>query len=220
MNRLKIVKTFTDRYPNIGPTIWILSIQYYVIQVVAALVWKMPYSIRFNTISDLGNTACGEYGVRYICSPLNPLMNLSFITLGTTMAVGSLLIYQEFKESVTNLVGFLFMALAGFGTILVGIFPENSTTGLHEVGAALPFLIGNIGLVVLAASLNVPKWLRIYTVLSGMIALIGLDFFLRKQYLGLGIGGMERIAAYPQTIWLIVFGMYISRNHVLHTKKR
>jgi hypothetical protein len=33
------------------------------------------------------------------------------------------------------------------------------------------------------------------------------------RYFGLGAGSMERIAAYPETLWLIRFGLYISRNH-------
>jgi hypothetical membrane protein len=114
------------------------------------------------------------------------------------------------------------MALAGAGTLLVGLFPENTVHILHEIGALLPFLIGNFGLLVLGFSLDIPKTLRYYSLLSGFISLIGLVFFLTRHYLGLGIGGMERVTAYPQTMWLIVFGLYISSNHikprVLHPK--
>jgi hypothetical protein len=35
-------------------------------------------------------------------------------------------------------------------------------------------------------------------------------FFASSHYLGLGEGGMERIVAYPQTLWLIFFGTYLS----------
>ena len=41
------------------------------------------------------------------------------------------------------------------------------------------------------------------------IGLVALSFFLKNVYLGLGIGGMERIVSYPQTIWMIVFGAYV-----------
>src|SRR4051812_14625263 len=106
------IKIFTDRYPFLGPVIWLLSTQYFMIQMIVAAAWKSPsYSWRFNTISDLGNTACNLADGRVVCSPLHGLMNLSFITLGIIMACGSLLIYQEFRERLGTLFGFSLMAL-------------------------------------------------------------------------------------------------------------
>lgn len=104
------------------------------------------------------------------------------------------------------------MALAGFGTLLVGLFPENTIGGLHYLGAMLPFLIGNIGVIILGLALNVPKWLKIYSVLTGVVTLTALVLFVTHSYFGLGIGGMERLASYPQTLWLIVFGIFVSRD--------
>lgn len=215
-----VIKTFTDRYPLVGPTIWILCIQYYIIQIVTARAWVIHYSLLRNPISDLGNTACGLYSGRFVCSPLHGLMNASFITLGITMATGSLLIYQEFKENWASLVGFSFMAAAGVGTLMVGLFPENSLSILHTVGAALPFFIGNLSLIILGLALRVPKALKIYTLLSGIISLAAFILFVTHHYLGLSIGGMERIVAYPQTIWLIIFGIYISSSHIVKRSRR
>jgi hypothetical membrane protein len=207
------MRIFVDRYPLVGPALWILSIQYFIVQLIVASQWTSPaYSLAINTISDLGNTVCGPYGGRYVCSPLNPLMNASFIILGLTMFQGAALIYYEFRRNVGSLIGFSFMALAGFGTLIVGLFPENTISQLHFLGALLPFLIGNIGIVILGISLNTPKWLRIFSVIAGSVSVIALGFFITHTYLGLGIGGMERIVAYPQTVWLIVFGLYISKN--------
>jgi hypothetical membrane protein len=213
MGKITAIKTFTDRYPLIGPAIWILSVQYFIIQIIAASAFRTAYSLRFNTISDLGNSVCGNYSGRYVCSPQHNLMNASFIVFGITMASGSLLIYQEFKRNRATLIGFSCMALAGFGTLIVGLFPENTISFLHIFGASLPFLLGNAGLIVLSISLPIPRLLRYYTFLTGVIALIALVFFYTGHYLGIGIGGMERIVAYPQTFWLIVFGLYISSNH-------
>lgn len=209
------IKTFCDRYPLIGPGIWILSVQYFVIQIIVAFAYKTTYSLRFNTISDLGNSACSIYSGRYVCSPLHNLMNVSFILLGLIMASGSLLIYQEFKKDRATLIGFSFTAVAGLGTLIVGFFPENTISFLHTFGASLPFLLGNVALVIFSVSLAIPKLFRYYTFLSGILALIALIFFYTGHYLGLGIGGMERIVAYPQTLWLIVFGVYISSSHIM-----
>ncbi len=202
------MKTFTDRYPLAGPVLWILSVQYFVVQIIVAQAWLASYSWRLNTISDLGNTACDTYGGRYVCSPWHALMNISLVVLGTTMLLGSLLIYQQFRGNRGSLIGFSCMAISGLGSLMVGLFPENSIAILHVVGAALSFFVGNVGLVVLSLSLPVPRTLKVYTSLSGALALIVLGLFLHQNYLGLGEGGMERIVAYPQTVWLIVFGIY------------
>lgn len=212
----RMIQSFTDRFPYVGPVVWVVSLQYFIAQVVVALAWTTHYSILQNVISDLGNTACGPYSGRIVCSPLHGLMNTSFIVLGITMAIGSTLIYREFREQSGSFIGFGFMGLAGLGTILVGLFPENTIASLHFLGALLPFLIGNIGLVVLARVLDIPKNLRSYTLISGVISLVALAFFESNTYLGFGPGGMERIVAYPQTIWLIIFGFYMSKSHLMN----
>ena len=124
------------------------------------------------------------------------------------MITGSMLLCQRFKKSRNVIVGFTLFAIGGAGTALVGIFPENTVSVLHGIGAALPFLIGNVGVVILGFSLEVPKIFRIYTVLSGSIALLALVVFTSGHYIGLGEGGLERVVAYPQTIWMIILGLY------------
>jgi hypothetical membrane protein len=207
------IKTFTDRYPFVGPVMWMLTVEYFILQLIVARAWVYPYSIANNTISDLGNTACGIYDGRYVCSPLHSLMDTSFILLGSFMLLGSILIYQEFRETRLALVGFGCMFVAGVGSLLVGIFPENTIGSLHFLGASLPFLVGNLGMIVLGSVLALPLSLRVYTIVSGTVSLIALLLFVTHNYAGLGAGGMERIVAYPQTVWLIFFGIYISKNH-------
>jgi hypothetical membrane protein len=215
MRNITAIKTFSNRYPLIGPALWILSVQYFIIQIIAALAFRTAYSLKLNTISDLGNSVCGAYSGMYVCSPLHKLMNASFILLGLAMASGSLLIYLKFKKDTVTLVGFSLMAVAGFGTLIVGLFPENIVSFLHTFGASLPFLLGNVALIIFSISLAIPRLLRCYTFLSGFIALTALVLFSTQHYSGLGIGGMERLVAYPQTIWLIVFGVYASLSHIM-----
>jgi hypothetical membrane protein len=188
-----------------------LSLQYFIIQFVVAQAWPTVYSLANNVISDLGNTACGEYAMRYVCSPQHGLMNASFIVLGTTMALGSLLIYQEFHRSWGSLIGFNMMGLSGFGTIMVGLFPENTIPLLHGIGAFFALGVGNLSLVVLAFAITQARTsFRVYTFLSGMVSLVAFTLFVLGAYRGLGQGGMERVVSYPQTIWLILFGAYMT----------
>ncbi|MBC7581389.1 DUF998 domain-containing protein [Aeromicrobium sp.] len=208
--RQKILE-YSNRYPLIGPIVWTLSAQYFIIQFVVARAWPRPYDWGLNLISDLGNTACGQYAGRYVCSPHHSLMNASFIVLGTTMAVGALVIYQEFEKTRGSIIGFSFMGLSGIGTVFVGVFPENTIAIMHGLGAFLALVIGNVSLLVIAASLrSVRPSFRLYTALSGTVSLVAFALFQFDMTIGLGRGGMERVAGYPQTVWLIAFGLYMS----------
>jgi hypothetical membrane protein len=209
---MRATKVFADQFPLVGPALWMLSLQYFIIQLAVAAAWPRPYSWLHNTISDLGNTVCGQYGSRYVCSPHHSLMNASFIVLGVTMLQGAMLIYHEFQRDRGTAIGFSFMALAGLGTVLVGLFPENTIGSLHFLGAFLPFFIGNLGILILGFSLLAPRWLRFYSIVTGIITLTALAFFVTHHYLSFGIGGMERLVGYPQTVWLIIFGIYISAD--------
>jgi hypothetical membrane protein len=201
-------QTQRSRFRRAGPVLYVAgAAQYFVIQAIVALRYTGTYSLTRDTISDLGNTACGTFNDRYVCSPAHALMNLSFIALGVTMIAGTLLIHPllDFRPGTT--IGLSMFATAGGGVVLVGVFPENTVPALHGIGAALAFLLGNIGLVVLGPSLPAPRAIRLYTVLSGGIALVALVFYAGSHHLGLGEGGIERVVAYPQTLWQLVFGL-------------
>lgn len=202
------LKRCAQRHPKLGYALYATSVQYFVVQVVVASRWSRPYSLTANTISDLGNTACRPFNGRPVCSPLHQLMNLSFIALGLTMVVGSLLInfYMTARRGATR--GLIAMSVAGLGVLLVGVFPENSVSTLHGIGAALPFTIGNVAVLVLGFTLSLSPTLRLFSVLTGFVALVALVFYASNHFLGLGEGGMERIVAYPQTLWLVVIGGY------------
>ena len=220
MHPLHRVKVFADRFPLLGPFIWILTIEYYIIQILVAAAWMHPiYSWRFNTISDLGATMCGVIDGRAVCSPLYLLLDGALVAVGILMAGGSLFIYQEFRERPGTLLGFSLMAIAGLGSAGVGLFPENVNPVMHTVSAATTFLLGNLSLLLLGVTLyKIPNGLRLYTLLSGALSLGALALFVAHLYGPLGIGGMERVVAYPQTMWLFVFGLYMSRNHISQSR--
>jgi hypothetical membrane protein len=194
---------------RLGPVLYLAGTQYFAVQLVVALRWPRPYNISRNTISDLGNTACGTWNGRYVCSPLHDLMNGSFIVLGITMLLGSLLIFQRHGKGRMAAAGFTAMGLSGLGVVMVGIFPENSIPALHGLGSALPFTLGNAALIAIAISLAMPLLLRLCVSLSGVAALLALAAYASSHYLGLGEGGTERVVAYPQTICLAVIGCYL-----------
>lgn len=111
------------------------------------------------------------------------------------------------------------MALAGTGTLLVALFPENSVSSFHILGAGLAFIFGNLCLLVFGASLNeLSKRMRYLSFGLGIVGLAAMGLFMAGIFGGLGIGGMERVVAYPQSIWMIAFGFYILFREAHHEK--
>ena len=205
----RLAKVHSGRYQKLGPVLYVSSIQFFVVQIFVAMRWNPPYSLTRDTISDLGNTACGTFNARFVCSPLHGLMNVSFIVLGVTMTAGSILISHQFARSRAATTGLAAMAISGIGVIIVGIFPENSIPAFHGLGAAIPFTVGNAALIIIATSPRMPVVLRLYSFLSGAVAILALVCYSSRHYLGLGEGGIERVVAYPQTVWLIVIGLFL-----------
>lgn len=208
---MRSIDRFTTRHPIIGPILWILALQYFVVQLIVAAAWPRAYSWSGNVISDLGALGCGDFGDRYVCSPLSWLMNLSFVVFGVTIAVGGILIYTEFKRTKVSKIGFGLMVISGIGTIVVGFFPEDANVLLHQIGAVAGLLVGNMSLIFLASSLKDTRNLfRAYTLLTGLFCVTAFGLFATDNYLDFGVGGMERLVSYPFAIWMMVFGIYMT----------
>lgn len=207
-----------DRYPWLGPLIFISSALYLFVQLAVAWVFRPSYSLVDNAISDLGNTTCGPYGGHLVCSPRHGLMNAAFVYLGLVMASGSMLLHHEFTnrgrpERRASAAGFSCMAIGGVGTVLVGLFPENTNHVLHVTGAALAIGVANVGIFILGSVLRVPGSMRRNMLLFSTLSVTALVLFALHRSFGLGAGTVERIAAYPETVWLIAFGLYVWRSH-------
>ena len=214
------IRFFTARYDWMGPVIIVLSSWYFAAQVLVAWVFRPPYSFVSNVISDLGNTGCPPPGSN-ICSPQWFVMDASIFLLGLAMIVGSVLIFSEFsfsserRERGAAIAGFVCMALGGAGAILVGSVPENvNTAHLHTVGTAMAIGFGQLAILILGLVLReIPDWLREFMLVTSLFVLLaGISIAFKHQF-GIGEGALERLAQYPESVWLILFGFYISRDH-------
>ncbi|MES2876268.1 MAG: DUF998 domain-containing protein [Patescibacteria group bacterium] len=200
-----------DKSGLIGPLLWVSSIQYFIVQLVVIAAWTVPHSWANNFISDLGNTECGMYAGLPVCSPLHLLMNISFVTFGITMAIGAPYVQRQFERTKLSRLAFGLMMLSGLGTVLVGLFPENTINALHMTGAVLGLGVGNLSVLLLGIALkDVHPAVRAYTVVSGMFSLVAFALFATEVHFGIGRGGMERLISYPFTLWMITFGFYVT----------
>ncbi|MFI0263927.1 DUF998 domain-containing protein [Streptomyces sp. NPDC017056] len=188
-------------------------VQFFVIHWIAESAWARPYSWAQNNISDLGNAHCAlqpEPEPRYICSPEHGLMNVSFVALGVLFVVGAALTGEVlWRRGRAAAVARLLLAGAGVGFVLAGLAPADVNENQHILGALFIMAAGNIGLVVAGFGLaeHVPTTLRWGTSLLGVTALTAFGLFLSHHYLGLGMGGMERVAALPLLFWALAVGV-------------
>ena len=198
---------------RIGYAAWVAGVvQFFVVHVIVESAWTRPYSWARNNISDLGNVHCAMQSDpehRYICSPEHGLMNASFITLGTLLFVGVFFTRAVWRRGATALVARGLLACVGVGFVLVGLAPADVHENQHALGALLVMAMGNIGLVLAGLSLadDVPGLLRWATSLLGVAALTAFGLFCSQRYLGLGMGGMERVAAFPLLVWALAAGV-------------
>ncbi|MFI0811857.1 DUF998 domain-containing protein [Streptomyces echinatus] len=199
---------------RIGYSAWIAGVvQFFAIHWIVESAWARPYSWARNNISDLGNAHCAmqqEPEPRYICSPEHGLMNISFIALGTLLVVGAALTGPMWRRGAIAAIARFLLAGAGLGFALAGLAPADVHENQHILGALLIMGTGNIGLLLAGAglSIRVPGPLRWATSLLGITAVMALGLFFSHHYLGLGMGGMERVAALPLLVWTLAVGTH------------
>src|SRR4029078_4935380 len=203
---------------RLGALAWLLAAQFFVAQVAVASAWTMPFSLKTRFISDLGNTACGPYpnpSSVIVCSPWHAGMNASFIVVGITMAAGALLARSAFETGWGRSLAVALFVAAVVGVLLVGVYPENENITIHSIGAAINFIGGNTALVLFGLavpSISSRRQFTRFSITAGILGLISTALFVVRHDLGLGPGGIERLAAYTTTTWQVVAGLALLRE--------
>jgi len=195
--------------------IWICAAQFFVAQVIAQSRWTTPFSLATNYISDLGNTKCGLYPAvagSYVCSPWHTLMNISFVLQGTIILAGAVLARPTLAELRWRVLALPLLVVTALGMVGVGLFPEDVNNRAHVISAGTQFITGNAAMVVFGINANRVKRRRAFAVFSitfGITGLLATALFAQGYGLGLGVGGLERLAAYTLPVWLITGGALI-----------
>lgn len=189
-----------------GAALWIGTLQFFVVEAVVQSRWPTHYDRRNYYISDLGALHCSRASDgRFVCSPWHALMNASFVAQGALIAGGALLLHHVWAISSTRWqasTATALLASAGVGIALVGLAPEDTVHAVHAAGAAANFAAGNAGLLMLlfvgrGASRPLPLLSGVWAGVLGAVGLAALASFLTGSYWGLGVGGIERVIAYP-----------------------
>lgn len=216
-----------------GAALIVATVQFAIAQLIAATAWNPPYDWQTNVISDLGNTACGPFAIHgatsYVCSPRYAVMNASFVVAGLLLIAGMMLLWRLWPVRWMTTTALVLWLIAGVGKIIVGLVPENTNASLHTLGATNIVLSG---VAILLLSLVV-RWeypaLALTGVVIAIVSLAASVLWTAAQTagsaldLGLGTGGMERLADYPTDIWLVVVGimaLLTTRERTAHATQR
>ncbi|MBC7806900.1 MAG: DUF998 domain-containing protein, partial [Akkermansiaceae bacterium] len=204
---------------TIGAALWVLCLQYFVVEQIVRNGWTTPYSWADNYISDLGAVECANRppdSARYVCSPLHAAMNTSFIVQGLLIAGGAILTHAAFPVGRMRTTALGLLVLAGVGVIAVGFAPVDAQIAAHYAGAGVHFVGGNAAMILLGAALRQPAQGRVIprpfgtlALLAGSLGTIALGLLISGHYLGWGAGAIERIVAYPLPLLLAGMGVFL-----------
>ena len=205
----------TERLQSItGSILWLLTFQFFLAEQIARLAWKIPYSMATNVISDLGAMHC-SYGpdaglatLPNVCSPLHNLMNASLMLQGCLILGGALLVRRMFPDGWRFTAGLFLLAVGGLGATFVGVAPEDTDFQLHAESAAAFFYGSNLAMLLVGVALSgihrggKRSRRSILPLVCGSIGLLATLLLPYGGFLHIGLGIMERLAAYPLPVWL------------------
>jgi hypothetical membrane protein len=205
---------------RIGAIFWIFCLQYFVAEAVSIRGWPGYYSLSENYISDLGAIGCGAYernltsAAQTLCSPLHAVINTSFIIQGIFIICGTALLWSSTPKGMLWKTALSLVGASGLGVFIVGLAPEDELSRLHYFGAVENFVCCNAGMVAMGIAMlsSSMRMAGSIAFVSGGVGLLGIVFLAMGIDLGLGVGGMERLVAYPFPLWLAGMGVLLLRN--------
>ncbi|TNH21143.1 DUF998 domain-containing protein [Micromonospora orduensis] len=206
-----------DRTGRIGALCWMAATPIFLVaSLVTGLRWRQPtYSWATHNISDLGNAHCGVWDTtrpRYVCSPWHPVMNAAMLTTAAMLAAGLLLTWRLLGRGAVLRSAQTLLLLATGGYALAALYPADVDENLHVLGAVLIMGLGNVGLLLaglVPGTVPLARWRRL-TLTAGLTALAGTVLFFAQQGLGIGVGGMERVAVLPFPLWACCLGVLLA----------
>jgi hypothetical membrane protein len=197
-----------------GALAWLLALQFFVVQGIVQSAWTTPFSLAHNMISDLARETCGPLyrapGIGVACSPWHALMNVSIFANGILIPLGAWLTRSWWPRTTALSAALWMIAATAPGHFLVALWPSDTGPTMHVLGAGSILALGNPGMVVAGiAAWRARRTQALVSVILGMAGIAGTLLFLNETGLGIGLGGMERVAFYPLTIWCGIQGLLL-----------
>jgi hypothetical membrane protein len=186
---------------------FIATVQFVLAVIICEALYS-GYSVGQQFISDLGNwSLAGNYAA---------IFNASIIIAGILGVASAYFIQKAFKNRLFTSL----LMISTFCYILVGVFAEDISMPMHGISALIGLILG------LGATFMTYKFVKsplsyAPIILGGMI-IVAVVLQASGNYLGLGLGGIERLEIYPSLLWGLVFDAYLigeASNTALTSKR-
>jgi hypothetical membrane protein len=142
-------------------------------------------------------------------------MNVSFVLQGVIILTGAVLARPAFEGLRRVALVFPLLVVTALGMVGVGLFPEDVNNGAHVFSAGTQFITGNAAMIAFGvAAQRVRRWraFSAFSITFGVTGLLATALFAQGYGLGLGIAGLERVAAYTLPVWLMTAGVLMARK--------
>ena len=190
---------------KVAGALFFIAVTQFVLGLIVSEALFSGYSIYDNYISDLG------------VGSSSMIFNSSVFLMGLLLIVGAYFLQRAFNFKMLTVL----LVLTSIGAMGVGIFTEDFGT-MHSVVSLVAFLFGGLSAIFSVLCSYVHKFnllkmpFSVITVILGLMSLGALVLFIVGVDLGLGVGGMERMIAYPILMWGAGFGGHL----IAHPEKR
>ena len=202
------------KYPWLSGAIIFVAAAQWIVSVEIAEALYPNYSISQNFLSDLGATC--PVSIRppaqnvvscIIQQPSATIFDLTLITVGLLSLVSAYLIHLVRKDRLFTVIFSLF----GAGVLGAGLLPETYGQA-HLLVSVVAFFFGPVSAIITYRLVKSP-----FKFLAATLGIIALAFFLGSLVVpasvaynsALGVGGLERMVAYPLLLWEVGLGSYL-----------
>ncbi len=193
-----------DKKRIAGLLFFVGAVQFVLAIVISEAIYS-GYSVGQQGVSALGDwSKAGNYAA---------IWNVSIILFGMFTIVGAYFIQRGIKNRLFSSL----LVMSGIGSVGVGVIAENISYPVHSVFALVYFVFWAAAAIVSYKFLKSP--FSYVSIILGAVQFLAIVLFVSGSgqtgsdfYLGVGLGGMERLIIYPSLLWLLGFGAYLIGN--------
>src|SRR4030065_891016 len=180
--------------------LFVVGVVQFVLAIVISEAAYSGYNMGQQAMSDLGDWSLAGNNAA--------IFNASIILSGMLIIAGAYFIHRGFKNRLFTSL----LVIYGVGGVGVGLVAENISLPVHGI-FALFAMVSGAAFAIMSYKFEKSPFSHI-SVILGAVPLLALVLFLLGQgnsgfYLGIGLGGMERLVIYPILLWLFCVGAYL-----------
>jgi hypothetical membrane protein len=188
---------------RIAGLLFIVAVVQYVLVIVISESIYPNYSVMEQMVSELGDWSLAGNNAA--------IFNTSAILWSILFIAGTFYIHRVLKNRLFTSL----LAICGVGSIVPGFVALNISFEVHGLFAMVAFISAAASAIMTYKFVKSP--LSYISVILGVATLSAMGLFMLGQgdsafFLGLGLGGMERLALYPILFWMLGFGGYLIGN--------